>query len=107
MAKGSWKREARKRKDEARKRGLKYYFTGRACRRGHVAWRYVSCGKCVDCAPVEVRGWNAANKRRQRENARRWRAKNPDYQKEWHAKNPSYKKEWRAKRLEHAKSDLE
>ncbi len=30
-------------------RGLKRYFTGLACLRGHVAERYVLNGGCVEC----------------------------------------------------------
>lgn len=41
-------------KADARKRGLKRYFTGRACPMGHVAEHYVSNGGCVECAmPVK------------------------------------------------------
>jgi hypothetical protein len=29
--------------------GLKRFMTGRACRNGHVAERYVSSGACVEC----------------------------------------------------------
>jgi hypothetical protein len=34
---------------EARDRGLKRYFTGGACKRGHIADRWVSMRNCVDC----------------------------------------------------------
>lgn len=30
--------------------GLKRYFTGEPCRKGHIAERYVSTGGCLDCA---------------------------------------------------------
>lgn len=36
---------------EARARGLKRYFTGRPCPAGHVAERYVSNYRCVECVP--------------------------------------------------------
>jgi hypothetical protein len=34
---------------EAKKLGLKTYFTGHPCSRGHVSPRYVSCWACVEC----------------------------------------------------------
>ena len=36
-------------RDAAHAAGLSKYFTGRPCRRGHVAERYVSMGGCLDC----------------------------------------------------------
>ena len=35
---------------DAAKLGLVYYFTGRACGRGHISSRYVCSGNCFDCA---------------------------------------------------------
>jgi hypothetical protein len=29
--------------------GFKVFRTGRACKRGHAAFRYVSTGGCIDC----------------------------------------------------------
>jgi 5-methylcytosine-specific restriction endonuclease McrA len=34
---------------EAKKLGLKRFFTGRACSRGHISERITSSGNCVDC----------------------------------------------------------
>jgi hypothetical protein len=34
---------------EARAQGLKRYYTGKPCRRGHIAERYASCGMCTKC----------------------------------------------------------
>lgn len=36
-------------KEEAKKRGLKRYFTGRPCGRGHIAERQVSSRECCEC----------------------------------------------------------
>jgi hypothetical protein len=36
--------------------GLKRFFNGRTCCRGHVAERYASSGACVECIDVLVRG---------------------------------------------------
>lgn len=35
---------------EAKKSGLKHYFTGQPCVRGHIDRRFVSIGKCMACA---------------------------------------------------------
>jgi hypothetical protein len=35
--------------DEAKMTGLTVYRTGKYCKRGHNAWRYVSTGNCVEC----------------------------------------------------------
>jgi hypothetical protein len=34
---------------DAYNRGLKFFFTGAPCARGHIAERYVSNGKCREC----------------------------------------------------------
>ncbi len=37
----------------AKAHGLKRYFTGKPCRNGHIAQRYVlSCGPCVECIRI-------------------------------------------------------
>lgn len=36
-------------KAEAKLKGLKYYHTGKACKRGHIADRSVSSGTCLAC----------------------------------------------------------
>jgi hypothetical protein len=45
---------------EAKRRGLKTYFTGRPCKRGHVSERRVGSQTCVECE-------------------RQWRNDNPEY----------------------------
>lgn len=34
---------------EAREQGLQYYFTGVACKRGHVTYRHTRCATCSKC----------------------------------------------------------
>lgn len=29
--------------------GFRFYFTGKPCRKGHVAARYTNSGACIDC----------------------------------------------------------
>ena len=81
---------------EAIERGLKRYFTGKPCKNGHVAERFVSNGRCVECAHECGRDWRAANPERVREYWRKYRAANADslreYEREqnrkWKAANP-------------------
>lgn len=34
---------------QAREQGLKFYFTGKACKYGHISDRYLSTGQCLAC----------------------------------------------------------
>jgi hypothetical protein len=47
-------------REEAKKTGAKYYFTGLPCKHGHVALRKVK-GSCVECLKVE---WAKSNETR-------------------------------------------
>lgn len=42
---------------EAKRRGMSRYFTGKPCKRGHVAERNVSSWGCVECATIQSRDW--------------------------------------------------
>ncbi len=39
---------------DAMAQGLKYFFTGKPCRRGHVIKRHVGSG-CVECTKINLR----------------------------------------------------
>ena len=52
-------------RDEARALGLKRFFTGKPCRRGHIADRYVRGWTCRECAFANARKQWAANKSKQ------------------------------------------
>lgn len=57
-------------------RGLKFYFTGKPCRRGHVAQRKLMggmCGVCVECRKINTAAWRETN--RERHNS--WGERNP------------------------------
>lgn len=76
---------------EAKARGLKTFFTGKPCRYGHIAERYVSSPSCVECVKeranarfaADPEGWNAAR--------RAAYAADPDHYREknnvWYANN--------------------
>lgn len=46
---------------DAKAKGQRFYFTGKPCRRGHIAQRYVAQKLCVECAR------NAASQQRERD----------------------------------------
>lgn len=77
-------------KADAKAAGLKRYFTGAPCSRGHVAERYIH-GRCVPCAIAKSAEWRVKNPDRYRRQAAAHYAKNADATKErariWHAAN--------------------
>lgn len=91
---------------EARAQGLKKYFTGKPCKRGHIAERYVA-GMCVPCRLAQNDRWAKANPDKKaasvkvfrEKNAERLKAKQAAYHAEWYAKN-------RDKKLEQNKTYL-
>jgi hypothetical protein len=46
---------------EARRRGLKHFFTGRPCKHGHIAKRFVSVAICVECNAAHAHTWRVTN----------------------------------------------
>lgn len=62
--------------------GLKRYFTGKPCKRGHVTERMVSSRGCADCikerSPDAKRRYYASDPEKMRERSREWRAAHPE-----------------------------
>ena len=79
---------------EARKRGDVHYWTGRPCKRGHVATRYVSDKDCSQCAYERQRRRCEESPEKERERSRRQREADPEKHrkkaKKWQAKNRDY-----------------
>ena len=69
---------------EARALGLPRYFTGKPCKRGHVAERYVSVSQCVECK----RQFGVSQEHKERE--RQYRAR-PDVKERKRQHNAKYK----------------
>jgi len=61
--------------EEAKKRGDKYYFTGKPCAKGHISWRFVSAKKCTDCALAETKKRQSKNKKKMKMLSQRPQAK--------------------------------
>lgn len=86
---------------EAKARGLKFYATGRACKNGHVAERYLDSCECTACATIKAARHRAKETSEQREvrlaKAKVWRDENPEITKSsmarWRAENREYELE--------------
>lgn len=63
---------------EAKVLGLKTYFTGKPCKRGHVVPRYVSGLCCSMCLADRGRKWAAENAGRMKELQQAWHHKHRD-----------------------------
>jgi hypothetical protein len=62
---------------EAQEKGLKKYLTGKPCKRGHTARRYVaSCG-CCQCSLSKAKLYAIENPDKVARTARKWAATNP------------------------------
>jgi 5-methylcytosine-specific restriction endonuclease McrA len=81
---------------EAKAGGERLFYTGKACRRGHFAQRYVAQGLCAECAKAsaqrqrdddplgciaKVDAWRKANKDKVNAYAKAWAEANPDARK--------------------------
>lgn len=76
---------------EAKALGLKRYFTGKPCCRGHVAERYTT-GNCLDCMKEDSVGRRCPRTDKMREKDRARYSKNPD------KKRAASKKYWEKNR---------
>lgn len=63
---------------EARKNGWTWYYTGKPCKRGHIAPRLASCGRCKVCHKIQSKAFRKTKK------YRAWKSK---YDAEYAAKN--------------------
>lgn len=63
---------------EAKEKGLKYYFTGKPCKNGHVSERHLSNGACYLCAAEMMRKYCEQNKEKILERNRKYREQNKD-----------------------------
>lgn len=66
---------------------LPRYFTGRSCKRGHVAERYTSSGVCVLCQHAKTSEWRSKNRDAIKQYNAAWRSRNPIYSGDWYRKN--------------------
>ena len=120
-------------RQEAKEKGLRFYFTGEPCKYGHVSVRYVSGTKCKECLKESDkrhkdkrsayhREWYKKNKKQKDAHNREWYKNNPERAKrnrqnyykanrenevegraKWRKRNPDYFKEWRKKNPDYNK----
>ena len=102
---------------EAKALGLKHYYTGKLCKRGHLSKRLVSTMSCMKCTKLKTAEWSSKNKERLRylekiayqrdpekykERKRAEYAKNPDKyrkkKKRWYVKNRNKAIEYRKRK---------
>lgn len=74
-------------KKSAIERGLKYYFTGKPCKRGHISDRRVYNGDCVQCSRDRNKKNRIENRDYFIEYLRNWRERNPDAFSRYYEKN--------------------
>lgn len=87
-------------RSEASSLGLKRYFTGQPCPKGHVSPRATASGTCCECKRLSALSWHQKNKQQQRDYGKAYRAargedllqKKREYQAEWMARNLEEKK---------------
>lgn len=76
----------------AKQAGLTRYFTGKPCKYGHVAERFVSTKACVICAAENTKRWAADNMLKKLATKALWQHRNPEkliaYRKAYRARNP-------------------
>jgi len=61
----------------AKAQGLKYYFTGKTCKAGHLSKRWCHNGVCYECSKENTKRWSKLNHSTQAEKMKIWRINNP------------------------------
>jgi len=61
---------------EAKQKGLKRYFTGKPCKYGHLAERFVSTSTCVTCSQEKAAATKRENRSQYSEADKRYRLDN-------------------------------
>jgi hypothetical protein len=79
-------------REQAKQNGLKHYFTGLACKNGHIDKRQTSDGTCMACSREKSEKWTKLNRDKYLErkfvsNSKR-RLQAQLFTKHWKAKNP-------------------
>lgn len=78
---------------EAVSLGLKWYFTGKPCNRGHIAERQCANRRCRTCSLSDGGKWREKNHEKSKEFSNRWKRENRE-------KARSLAREWRKKNAE-------
>lgn len=73
---------------QARKQGLKRYYTGKKCKHGHRSLRFTSNAACLKCFKLYIA---------------RWKKEHPNYVREMYWRNPEKFRAWARKTNKTAK----
>jgi len=88
-------------REAAAEKGYKKYFTGAACKHGHVCERWVCDGTCFDCKAIRVKKWQQKSRKQLAAYKREYRKQYPDkvlgQEKRYKAHNREASKEKRKK----------
>ncbi|SRR5260221_14279811 len=87
-------------RSEAKTWELKRYFTGKMCKYGHVAERWVNGCTCVRCGKDKQIAWNLANPEKVRE---RWKRKHAANSEKRNAARRAYRAANLEKEREHSR----
>lgn len=63
---------------EARTSGMIHYFTGKVCKNGHIAQRFVSTCSCLVCWRGDGKRYRTLNPTKMRASEKAWKLKNPE-----------------------------
>jgi len=78
-------------RQEAKDLGLNKYNTGKPCKQGHFADRYVKGAKCTECAKLQSVAWKLDNPEKHAQSMRKWLENNRELHgtrvKRWQAAN--------------------
>ena len=77
---------------EAKALGLNKYSTGKPCKRGHFAERYVKYSQCTECIKLQSTAWKQENPEKYTSSMRKWIENNRELHntrvKRWQEANP-------------------
>lgn len=99
-------------REEAKEQGLKYYFTGEACKRGHFCQRLVTNKKCVECSSEDYKKWLSKGDNRDKKNSRKreWHFENHEsqlsYMKDYRESNPEFMKFIKKRHYDHNTEEI-
>lgn len=78
-------------RNEAKLLGLKHYFTGKPCSRGHIEKRWVSSRMCGTCTLLLQKAWYKINLEKGRISRKGWEKRNPESKRNRNAKRRAIK----------------
>lgn len=97
---------------EAKETGSRWYFTGKPCKHGHVAKRYILSRMCAECGVASSKRWQSDNYETMMGKVRQYRKENPDKCRQarikWERANPSrvaqLRAEYRARNIDKSRA---